>query len=272
MDTTDIYSADTVLSQGLPTTTKDLIIPISFFRCTEDHGAKRTFWLEGSQTTKRETNAWVVTSPEEVDSRCDANVNFVHNAPDSWGRIVGALARFSQHAYETKESAPLFAPTCFAPVIRWNNMPQGINLTNAKNVQELIDGNRDFDPDIIVIDTLTQATPNIESNAKEMGDILGSNGAVGKIRKALNCLVVVLCHPPKSFNSRSDGYDISGHGSIIGNTDMILRVVYDKDTRIVAVRCMRNKDGPEDHEIWFKIPAEGIPVPEQIAKPEEASF
>lgn len=140
----------------------------------------------------------------------------------------------------------------------------GIVLTNKQSVAQVIEDNREFRPNIVMIDTLTQATPGIDSNNKEMGDILSNSGPVAAIRKAFNALVIVLAHPPKSAKI-TDGGDISGHGSIVGNTDTLAVTRYDKDKRIVTLTMERNKNGPEGLVLWFNIPEHGFPVPEQLA-------
>ena len=152
---------------------------------------------------------------------------------------------------------------------RFEFRPQGIILTDPKSVDDLIANNQDFKPDIIIIDTLNQATPGIDSNSKLMGDLLGTNGPIGKIRKAFGCLVIILCHPPKSGGEANFDSDISGHGSIIGNTDVILGMFYKKREHLVTATIQRNKDGPENLKLWFKIPETGIPVPELTDDPEK---
>jgi hypothetical protein len=141
----------------------------------------------------------------------------------------------------------------------------GIVLTNKQSVAQVIEDNRDFRPNIVMIDTLTQATPGIDSNNKEMGDVLSNSGPVAAIRKEFNALVIVLAHPPKSAKI-TDGGDISGHGSIVGNTDTLAVTRYDKEKRIVTLTMERNKNGPEGLELWFNIPEYGFPVPEQLAE------
>ena len=140
---------------------------------------------------------------------------------------------------------------------------EGIVLTDQQSVAQVIEDNREFMPNIVIIDTLTQATPGIDSNNKEMGDILGNTGPVATIKKVFNALVIVLAHPPKSAKI-GDAADISGHGSIVGNTDTLAVTRYDRDKRIVTLTMERNKNGPEGLQIWFNIPEFGFPVPEQL--------
>jgi Primase C terminal 2 (PriCT-2)/AAA domain len=156
---------------------------------------------------------------------------------------------------------------------RFHFADKGIDLTNEKAVLAMIEDNLDFMPNIIIIDTLAQATPGLESNDKAMGDLLGNSGPVAAIRRTFDALVIVLAHPPKT--ARLTDEDISGHGSIIGNTDAIAGSKYDKKQRIVTWEMKRNKNGPEGLKLWFSIPEYGFPIPEQLSEdpygdPEEA--
>ena len=165
-----------------------------------------------------------------------------------------------------KQRMPAFCEALGIPVKdlrdRFVFMDQGIDLTNRKQVDEV--RLRAFAPHIVMIDTLAQSTPGVDSNDKAMGDILGTNGPVGRIRRALNVLVIVIAHPPKTSPMYDD---ISRHGSIKGNTDMLVAFIYKKDKRVVRMKCTRNKNGPEDMIKWFSIPASGFPVPEEIDDP-----
>jgi hypothetical protein len=143
---------------------------------------------------------------------------------------------------------------------RFEFWPDGINLNDPKQVAEFIRENQDFRPDIIVIDTLAQATPGIDSNTSFKGDIFGHAGPVAAFRRAWDCLVIVNCHPPKN-NPR----DILGHTSIVGNTDMVLILEYDRECGIITMTVERNKDGPEGGELYFQVDPEGLPVPKRIS-------
>jgi hypothetical protein len=106
----------------------------------------------------------------------------------------------------------------------------------------------------------------VDSNSSFKGDIFGNNGPIALIRRTFNCLIMVLCHPPKSNPN-----DILGHTSIAGNTDMILQTKFDDEHRqkhLITLSCERNKDGPEGMVAYFKIDPEGVPVPLRVASAE----
>jgi hypothetical protein len=141
--------------------------------------------------------------------------------------------------------------------------PHGLNLNDPKDVAGFMEAVGDFAPDIIIIDTLAQVTPGVDSNSSLKGDIFGYSGPLGAMRQAWDSLVIMNCHPPKS-NPR----DILGHSSIVGNTDAVLINEYDRDAGLITVTVERYKHGPEGGKLYFKVDPTQLPVPRMIPESE----
>jgi hypothetical protein len=147
---------------------------------------------------------------------------------------------------------------------RFECIKEGINLTRPGVAERFIADNGDFMPDFVIIDTLAQASPGVETNSSAMGDLLGQDGPVRKIRDAFDCVVIVLCHPPGSNPTK-----VAGHTSIEDNSEEVLLVEFDpaKNPQI-TVTVQRYKDGPEGDYFLYRIDPEGVPVPKRVPKEE----
>lgn len=146
---------------------------------------------------------------------------------------------------------------------RFECVPEGINLAKDDAAEQFVNDHADFEPHFVIIDTLAQATPGVDSNSSFMGDIMGNFGAVATIRKAFNCNVIVLGHPPEGNPNK-----VLGHTSIVDNTQTVVLVEYDHDS-MVTCTVMRNKDGPEGQKFYYRVDPNNIPVPKLIPKNEE---
>jgi hypothetical protein len=139
----------------------------------------------------------------------------------------------------------------------------GINLTKPEQVDAFLAENAEFGPNIVIVDTLRQASPGIDMNSSAFADLLAQAGPIRKIRKAFNCIVIVLCHPPK-HNANT----VSGNSGIEDNSDMILEVDYDHKGTITET-VSRYKNGPEGTQFFYSVDPNEVPVPTRIACPAE---
>jgi hypothetical protein len=145
-------------------------------------------------------------------------------------------------------------------------MDQGINLTELLKpglTEKLIAGLSGFAPDIVIIDTYGAATPGVGWTDKMLGDILGPFGPIAKIRKAFDCIVLLVSHPPAGNERRVAGVDAQ-----VNNTDELLLVSYDHKGTI-TVEVERYKDGQEGRKLYYQVDPNSVPVPRRIEAPIE---
>ncbi|HEX3569509.1 MAG TPA: AAA family ATPase [Acidobacteriaceae bacterium] len=132
-------------------------------------------------------------------------------------------------------------------------------------VTAFIEAQKDFDPDIVVIDTLATALAGEDENSSKAAAFLTANGPAGRIRDAFNALVILPAHQGKDANKK-----VRGHSGFMGNADVVLHVEADKTAGAIkiTVEKMRGRDG---FSVFFKVPPAGselVPVPERITKEE----
>jgi hypothetical protein len=144
---------------------------------------------------------------------------------------------------------------------RYGVYEDGVNITRPKQVDEFIAENQEFAPNIVIVDTLRQAAPGIDMSSSAFADLLAQGGPIRKIRKAFDCIVIVLCHPPKN-----NANTVSGSGGIEDNSDMIVEVEYDHKGTITET-ITRYKNGPVGTQFFYQVDPLAVPVPTRIEMP-----
>jgi hypothetical protein len=128
----------------------------------------------------------------------------------------------------------------------WRTFPMSPGLMSNAEIDELIAACREkeFEPDIIGIDTLTRAVAGFDLNAPASGAglILGME----RLGAAFDATVVAVTHPGKDS-------DIGAIGSslIESLAFAIWRVILDGEAVFVEIQKM--KDGPGEFSIPFKV-------------------
>jgi hypothetical protein len=138
-------------------------------------------------------------------------------------------------------------------------------LAETGEVDAFIEAQTDFMPDIVIIDTMATATAGQDENAAITAAMLTANGPVGKIRRSLNALVVILAHSGKDSNK-----GVRGHSGFKGNADAVLHVTADKEAGAIKVYVEKMRDGPDGFSVYFlvELAASGVPVPRKISAAE----
>ena len=135
---------------------------------------------------------------------------------------------------------------------------------SEKDVTEFIEALREFQPNIVVLDTLATATAGQDENSSQMSAFLTANGPVGRIRAAFHALVIVIAHQGKDREKK-----VRGHSGILGNADVGLQVTADKDSGTIEVFVEKMRDGRDRFKNYFEIEWKGpanIPVPRKITE------
>jgi hypothetical protein len=91
-------------------------------------------------------------------------------------------------------------------------------FASGEQVAAFIEAQRDFNPDIVVLDTLATAIAGEDENSSKAAAFLTANGPAGRIRDAFNALVILPAHQGK------DAERVRGHSGFMGNADVVLHV------------------------------------------------
>jgi hypothetical protein len=123
-------------------------------------------------------------------------------------------------------------------------------------------------PNVIGLDTLASASGDIDENSNAFGALLTGNGVVRQLARRLSgATVAVIAHTGKDLSKGA-----RGHSSLHGNSDFMIEVTTDKNTRILSAYLDKQKDGPEKFTIEYNIGPEGrLPIATPIgrAKPKD---
>ena len=137
-------------------------------------------------------------------------------------------------------------------------------FASSDEVVEFIEAQKDFHPDIVVIDTLATAIAGEDENSSTAAAFLTANGPAGRIRDAFNALVIFPAHQGKDAAKK-----VRGHSGFMGNADVVLHVDADKRTGAIKVTVEKMRDNRDGFSIFFKVPPAGfdiVPVPEKITE------
>ncbi len=135
-------------------------------------------------------------------------------------------------------------------------------LQSSGEVMEFLEAVKDFKPSVVVLDTLATATAGMDENTSEFSALLTDNGAVGRIRSALGCTVIVVAHEGKIA-----GRGIRGHSGLLGNVDAAINITFEDG--LVEARVRKMRDGKDDFSVWAKVNAGGVPVPAWCEAPKD---
>jgi hypothetical protein len=140
---------------------------------------------------------------------------------------------------------------------------QAVNLLDAEDVAALIAGNAEFNPDIVVIDTLAASTPGANENEAATASLMTGGGAVGRIKGQFNATVVVLHH-----SGKDESKGARGSSGFEGNSDFFLQLAADKEAGTARLKVRKMRDGPDGFSVYFRVtPAtNGVPVARKIAE------
>ena len=143
-------------------------------------------------------------------------------------------------------------------------------FASPEEVAAFIEAQKDFEPSIIVLDTLATAIAGEDENSSKAAAFLTANGPAGRIRDAFNALVILPAHQGKDA-----GKKVRGHSGFMGNADVVLHVEANKPTGAIKITVEKMRDGRDGFSIYFKVPPAGsvtIPVPEKITENEYSSL
>jgi hypothetical protein len=149
---------------------------------------------------------------------------------------------------------------------RFRLVPAVPLFIEASDVSAFIEAQRDFMPDIVVVDTLATAIAGEDENSSKAAAFLTANGAAGRIRDEFKALVILPAHQGKDA-----GKKVRGHSGFMGNADVVLHVEADKAVGAIKVTVVKMRDGRDGFSICFKVSAEGsegVPVPERVTREE----
>lgn len=137
-------------------------------------------------------------------------------------------------------------------------------FASAEEVTAFIKAQQDFNPQIVVIDTLATVIAGEDENSSRAASFLTANGPAGRIRDAFKALVILPGHQGKDAGQR-----VRGHSGFMGNADVVLHVESNKTTGGIKVTVEKMRGGRDGFSIFFKVPPAGsgrVPVPEKITE------
>ncbi len=137
------------------------------------------------------------------------------------------------------------------------------NLTDPLDTEALIEAQRDFNPDIVVVDTLATALPGADENAASTGSLLTGNGPAGRIRAAFNAAVVFVAHSGKDAKKGP-----RGSSAFSGNVDFVWEITTDKLAGTARLHVRKMKDGPDGFCVYYRVApaANGVPVARRMSE------
>ena len=142
-------------------------------------------------------------------------------------------------------------------------LPRVPLFASPAQVQAFIDGNIEFKPEIVVIDTLATALAGEDENSSATASCLTDNGAAGMIRRAWGCVVIVIAHAGKDVER-----GVRGSSGFEANVDFVLMVKAHKEQRVIEVHAKKMRDAPDGQTVHYAYEAEGVPVPVRITEKE----
>jgi hypothetical protein len=96
-----------------------LPIPVSFFNSVLDVGVKRPFFMKDDPKASRSA---LFVSEQDADSEgFTANAHFLLNETTEWGLFLDGLRGFAETEYTAKGDAPLFSPTIYRTLVRFDS-------------------------------------------------------------------------------------------------------------------------------------------------------
>jgi hypothetical protein len=127
-------------------------------------------------------------------------------------------------------------------------------FASPSDVAAFIEAHREFDPDIVVIDTLATAIAGQDENSAQASAFLTDNGPAGQIKRAFKALVLLPAHLGKDKDRGTRGH--SGFG---GNVDF--EVVQEADdSGAIKQHVKKMRDGPDGFDVYFKAQPKGSPL------------
>jgi Bifunctional DNA primase/polymerase, N-terminal/AAA domain len=135
---------------------------------------------------------------------------------------------------------------------RWRTLSASFDLFSGDDRAELIEEYRTFNPDILVLDTLTRVIPGQDINGPSAGG--GINIYAEELANAFNALVILIHHPGK--NDRKDALG----STLITSLAYAVWIVSAED-ETVKVYVDKMKDGKAEFAVHYKVGRFGAGVP-----------
>ena len=144
-------------------------------------------------------------------------------------------------------------------------LPRVPLFSDPSQVHAFIEGTNSLGwrPEIVVLDTMTNALSGEDTNTDIAASYLSDNGPVGIIRREWNCVVILIAHAGKDASR-----GVKGSSGFEDNADVVELVEAFKDTRTIRTTLTKMRDAPEDVITYWKYNETGVPVPEPITKAE----
>ena len=122
-------------------------------------------------------------------------------------------------------------------------MPHVLDLLDEAQVLEFLDVASDVSPPLVIIDTLARCLAGGDENsAAHMGRLVGN---ADRIRKELNCTVLLLHHPTKQGKSER------GHSALRGACDTVVKLAGARHS--LLLKCEKQKDAEHFADISLHL-------------------
>lgn len=146
---------------------------------------------------------------------------------------------------------------------------ESLALTSPADVSEIERRLKEFQAKVLIIDTLSAATPGLDENASsDMGLII--EGAK-RLQAAIGGLLVYVHHTGKDASR-----GLRGHSSLFAAMDSVIEVSRDAGTR--SWKLAKSKDGADGEEHPFRLRVvdlgeddDGDPITSCVVDPEDAA-
>lgn len=142
-------------------------------------------------------------------------------------------------------------------------LPRVPAFNEPEHILSFIEANRKHQPQIVVIDTLATALIGLDENSADAAQHLTDNGAVGAIKRAFNCCVVVIAHTGKDASK-----GVRGSSAFEANTDFLIFVDSDKPHNAIKVTLQRMREGYDGQSAYYQYENQGVPLPQRITEAE----
>lgn len=148
---------------------------------------------------------------------------------------------------------------------KYRTIPHVLNLLDPADADALIEAQRDFRPDVLVIDTLATALPGADENAAATGSLLTGNGPAGRLRDAFRAAVIFVAH-----SGKAEAKGVRGSSAFTANVDFVWKISANKEAGTARLQVEKMKDGPDGFSVFYRIAkgVNGVPVALRIPETE----
>lgn len=147
-------------------------------------------------------------------------------------------------------------------------VPEPVRLTDGASVAALIAANRDWRPDIVIVDTLSRCIAGEDENSAATGAKVHDAGKL--IAAGFGGATVLLVH----HTGKDEAKGARGSSAIIADADFVLKLAADKAAGTARLRVEKMRDGPADYDVHFRVTpaANGVPIARRIEPGEYRSL